>query len=74
MFRQPDDCDKPAKEVTETFFHSSVGQRPSFIEDAVRTGYEKSLLRPELGTKRAQNGEPTVLAEDGAEICPVMPR
>jgi hypothetical protein len=56
VFGQTDEGDKPAKEVTETFFHGSVGQRPSFIEDALRTGYENSPLRPELDQACAKRG------------------
>ena len=51
VFGQTDECDKTTKEATETFFHGSIGQRPRFIEDALRSGYEKPPLRPKLGTR-----------------------
>ena len=54
VFAQTGKSDETLKELTETIFHSSVGQRPGFIEDTLRTGHEKSSLRPELGTKRPQ--------------------
>jgi 2-polyprenyl-6-methoxyphenol hydroxylase-like FAD-dependent oxidoreductase len=69
VFAQTGESDEALKELTETIFHGSVGQRPGFIEDTLRTGHEKSFLRPELGTKRAQNRKPRVLAEDGAETA-----
>ena len=67
VFAATGECDKALKELTETIFHGSVDQRPRFIEYTLRAGHEKSSLRPELGTKRAQNRKPRVLSEDGAK-------
>ena len=67
VFAPTGECYKALKELTETIFHGSVGQCPRFIEHTLRAGDEKSSLRPELGTKRAQHRKPRGLAEDGAE-------
>ena len=69
MFARSGECDEAMKEITQTVLYGSIHQGARLIEHALRAGYEQSPSRPEIGTERAQHGEPRVLTQDRAEAA-----